>query len=93
MVKITGTVLWENPARQAGVEEYSGISAGLEEKKTGCFRKTDGCPHFPKNSRFGVDNYYLNFSILYNYRLYFPHPVKSNEICSKYAQISREELL
>lgn len=68
----------KNPPIQAGGEEYKEKTAGLGIEKTGCSGKSDRYPHFPKFSRFGVDNYFFKFSILHNHQLDFPHPVKSN---------------
>lgn len=78
MVRITWQDLMKNPPIQAGGEEYKEKTAGLGIEKTGCSGKSDRYPHFPKFSRFGVDNYFFKFSILHNHQLDFPHPVKSN---------------
>lgn len=70
---------WENDlSKGLGMGNTRVVSAGLGKKKGSCTGGSNGYPHFLKISRFGVDNYFFNFSILHNYQLYFPHPMKSN---------------
>ena len=75
MVRITWQDLMKEPAHTSRRGGIQGKNSRFRDKENRLFWKIRPISKF---SWFGVDNYFLKFSILHNHQLDFPHPVKSN---------------